>query len=82
MVFKTCKIFFILKIDFIGNFKLIQHKNKLNAKLYARTGKLSFLNASFFKSLKCLVKKHNSFMKEFYEAQMFFSLPQGYIPAH
>lgn len=80
---KLAKFWFLPEIYFIWKFKLIQHKNKLNAKLNASTGKLSFLNASFFfKSLKCLVKKHNSFMEEFYEPQMFFSHPQGYIPPH
>lgn len=42
--------------------------------------KIVFFKCIFFKSSKCLVEKHNSFTKWFHEAQMFFSLPQGYIP--
>lgn len=45
---KLAKFWFLPEIYFIWKFKLIQHKNKLNAKLNASTGKLSFLNASFF----------------------------------
>lgn len=60
--------------------KLIQNKTKPNAKLNASMENCLFKMHLFLKSLKCLVETHNSFTEGFHEAQMFFSLPRGYIP--